>query len=71
MIVEKYPDQWVALDDVDYYKGDLTNVVGGRVVCGMSDYDYPNVRLRHKGNGKRYVYMRTSDPCLNNIGVWD
>ena len=34
-IREKYPDQWVALEDVEYLDDDGVNVKSAVVICGV------------------------------------
>lgn len=56
-----YPDQWVALTDVEYMENDGINVKSAVVVCAMADSDYVGQRLRFMQEGKRYEYERTED----------
>lgn len=60
-IQEKYPDQWVALEDVKYLDDDGCNVESAVVVCAMSDDDYIKSRLSFIRSGKDYQYERTED----------
>lgn len=60
-IQTKYPDQWVALEDVAYINNDGCNVESAVVVCGMSDEDYVGKRLLFIHDGKNYEYERTMD----------
>ena len=60
-IQKKYPDQWVALEDVIYLNDDGCNVESAVVVCAMSDDDYVNKRLAFMRAGKTYDYERTAD----------
>lgn len=41
-----YPNQWVALTDVEYMDDDGINVELAVVVCGMCDNDYAVQRLK-------------------------
>lgn len=56
-----YPDQWVALADVEYMGNDGINVKSAVVVCGMADNDYVGQRLKFMQEGKQYEYERTED----------
>lgn len=56
-----YPDQWVALRDVQYMDGDGINVESAVVVCGMQDCDYAGLRLKFMEEGLEYEYERTED----------
>lgn len=56
-----YPDQWVALTDVEYLDNDGINVKSAVVVCGMADNDYVERRLDFMRAGKQYEYERTED----------
>ncbi len=56
-----YPDQWVALADVEYMGNDGINVKSAVVVCGMADCDYAGQRLKFMQEGKEYEYERTED----------
>lgn len=56
-----YPDQWVALTDVQYMDNDDINVESAVVICGMKDSEYVEQRLKFMENGKIYVYERTED----------
>lgn len=56
-----YPDQWVALTDVEYIGNDGINVKSAVVVCNMADRDYTAQRLKFMQEGKRYEYERTED----------
>ena len=51
-----YPDQWVALMDVDGI-----NVESAVVVCSMKDEDYVEQRLKFMEEGAEYEYERTED----------
>lgn len=67
-IQKKYPDQWVALSDVEYVDDDGCNVESAVVICGMSDNEYINCRLDFVRSGKNYRYKRTEDSC-SFVGV--
>lgn len=67
-IKKKYPDQWVALTDVDFKPGSLVNFYTAVVVCGMSSGTYHQKRLQFNLEGKDYLYLRTSDP-VNFVGT--
>lgn len=56
-----YPDQWVALTDVQYMDNDGINVESAVVVCGMKDCDYTVQRLKFMEEGMNYEYERTED----------
>ncbi|MCX4296498.1 MAG: hypothetical protein OSJ73_05625 [Lachnospiraceae bacterium] len=56
-----YPDQWVALTDVEYMDDDGINVESAVVVCGMADCDYVDQRLAFMKEGRQYEYERTED----------
>lgn len=56
-----YPDQWVALADVEYMSNDEINVKSAVVVCSMADCDYVGQRLKFMKEGKHYEYERTED----------
>lgn len=56
-----YPDQWVALTDVQYLDDDGINVESAVVVCGMADCDYTMQRLKFMEDGMDYEYERTED----------
>lgn len=60
-IREAYPNQWVALTDVEYLSNDGINVKSAVVICGMADSDYANQRLKFMQEGKQYEYERTED----------
>ena len=60
-IREKYPDQWVALTDVEYLDNDGVNVKSAIVICGMADEEYVAQRLKFMREGKAYEYERTED----------
>lgn len=60
-IQEKYPEQWVALDEVIYLNNDGCNVESAMVICVMSDDEYIDKRLDFIHNGMEYVYERTED----------
>lgn len=60
-IVNKYPDMWVVLTDVEYRNNDMVNVISAVVICGVSDEDYPKKRVEFMQAGKNYEYERTSD----------
>lgn len=64
-IREKYPDQWVALTDIDFKPGSTSNFYTAVVVCGMTDEEYPNKCLEYTLQGKDYLYVRTAD-----TGYW-
>ena len=57
----KYPDQWVALADVEYMDDDGINVKSAVVVCSMAGCDYVEQRLKFMREGKQYEYERTED----------
>lgn len=57
----KYPDQWVALTDVEYMDNDGINIESAIVVCGMVDDDYIRQRLKFMNEGRNYEYERTED----------
>lgn len=60
-IKEKYPDQWVALTDIDYKPDSISQFYTAVVVCGMTDEEYDDVRDKFEEEGKFYFYMRTKD----------
>lgn len=62
-IRERYPDQWVALSEVEYVDDDGCNVESAVVICGMKDGEYIDRRLGFVHSGKDYRYKRTEDPC--------
>lgn len=61
-IRERYPDQWVALTDIDFKPGSTSNFNSAVVVCGMTDDTYDKTRVKFEREGKEYVYLRTVDP---------
>ena len=61
-IREKYPGQWVALTDVDFKPGSISNFYTAVVVCGMTDETYDKTRVKFEREGKEYMYLRTADP---------
>lgn len=60
-IQKRYPDQWVALDDVIYLNNDNCNVESAILICAMSDDNYIPKRLSFTREGKEYKYERTED----------
>ena len=62
-IQKKYPDQWVALSEVEYVDNDGCNVESAVVICGMQDDEYISCRLDFLHLGKDYRYKRTEDSC--------
>ena len=68
-IREKYPDQWVAMTDVDYKPGSISNFYSAVVVCGMPDAEYPDKRVEFELAGKDYLYQRIADNYSDFIGV--
>lgn len=60
-IRERYPDQWVAMTDVDYKPGSISHFYSAVVVCGMTDEEYPDKRVEFELAGKDYLYQRTAD----------
>ena len=68
-IRERYPDQWVALTDIDYKPGSISNFYSAVVVCGMTDEEYPDKRVEFELAGKDYLYQRTADNCSDFIGA--
>lgn len=60
-IQEKYPDQWVALEDVKFMNDDGCNVESAIVLSAMSDDEYISSRLKFIREGKDYKYRRTED----------
>ena len=60
-IHDRYPNQWVALTDVEYLDDDGINIKSAVVVCAMSDEDYVGQRLKFMKEGKSYEYERTED----------
>ena len=60
-IRERYPDQWVALTDIDYKDGDISNFNTAVVACNMTDDEYVDKCLEFTLQGKDYVYIRTAD----------
>ena len=60
-IHDKYPNQWVALTDVEYLDNDGINVKSAVVVCSMTDEDYVARRLEFMRESKTYEYERTED----------
>ena len=60
-IQEKYPDKWVALDDVVFLNNDGCNVESAVVVCAMIDDEYIDKRLDFIHSGLEYDYERTED----------
>lgn len=60
-IRERYPDQWVALTDIDFKPGSTSNFNSAVVVCGISDEEYNSKCLEFTLQGKNYLYLRTAD----------
>ena len=60
-IRDKYPNQWVALDEIEYEDDAMLNVKTAVVVCGMSDSEYHSKCLEFTLQGKDYLYLRTAD----------
>lgn len=67
-IRDKYPNQWVALDDIEYEDTNMLNVKTAVVVCGMTDSEYHDKCLEYTLQGKDYLYLRTAD-VGNFLGV--
>ena len=60
-IRESYPDQLVALTDVDFKPGSTSNFNSAIVVCGIPDEEYNSKCLEFTLQGKDYLYLRTAD----------
>lgn len=67
-IREMYPNQWVALDDVEYADDAKLNVKTAVVVCNMTDSEYHNKCLEFTLQNKNYLYLRTAD-VDNFLGI--
>jgi hypothetical protein len=67
-IVDRYPNQWVALTDVEYLNNDKINVESGIVVANMTDDEYIDKRVSFIKQGLYYSYWRTSD-IAHFVGV--
>ena len=66
-IIEKYPDQWVALNEVRFEGGAALGAIESAIViCGMKDSEYSKTRCNFMLSGKDYVYIRTADPDARN-----
>lgn len=61
-IKEKYPNQWVAVTDVDFKPGSISNFYTAVVICRMTDDTYDKTRVKFEKEGKEYMYLRTADP---------
>lgn len=59
-MVEKYPDQWIAVKDAEM---DGADIMSGEVVTAQSDEEMREFRIKHRGDG--YVFRRTSDCGFN------
>ena len=57
-IIERYPDRWVILDDVDM---DGSTVISGVVVQSCNDEEINDAYFRTVIDGHHYIKERTSE----------
>lgn len=57
-IVDKYPDKWVALSDVEF---DNTEVKSGVVKASCTDSEVASLFMEFKSKGINYYWIRATD----------